>query len=110
MTTPLTPQAKLDAVRAKIVEANPEIVAGKARMILGYGRNLQPEVSVARPIRLADVLIALDTKSDEVYVGMDMQGWFSIAWRRQAQWNLRRDSLDDQSPETMYFLFSLLCE
>lgn len=67
---------------------------------------------IGRPIRLADALLALGMKKNYGYVctdgslfegGLDVENDFSYG-----QWNLRKDSLDEQSEETVSFLYELL--
>lgn len=69
------------------------------------------ECDYTRPITLADVLRAIKDKymkgtlqkEGEFKNGTE---WFGeIAW----DWNLAKDNLDDQSPETIDFLTSVLC-
>jgi hypothetical protein len=161
MTHALTPSAQLDAVRAAVIKANPDILKphrgarirrnrdGKEGFIVtdfftvdfctccylmydneaGYTHMAQyaeftlPEGHqhydmkldvLGRPIRLADVLLAwekngisksVDQSGKMVDVKFDGEHQRTeLAW-----WNLRQDSLDQQSPETILFLASLLC-
>jgi hypothetical protein len=72
---------------------------------------------LGRPIRLADVLVAIEEahkyRSDyegrrvaiELVVATYEGGYFT----RDRYWNLRADSLDDQSPKCIEFLHSILC-
>lgn len=81
---------------------------------------------LGRPIRLADVLIAI-----AVAEARDKMHWFEInahgemEWKEsrfssrwnepqdrrvaKCSWNLHKDSLDDQSEETINFLHDILC-
>lgn len=67
---------------------------------------------IGRPIRLADVMLAIGRREDRIHVTCD--GWFCILqtpmheFARRFQWNLRKDSLDEQGPETIDFLYELL--
>lgn len=62
---------------------------------------------LGRPIRLADVLLAvrrvrleIDNIPDHLSMGVSNVGWRT--------WNLRKDSLEDQAEETVAFLATLL--
>ena len=96
MTT-LSPQEKLEALKKRIIEANPEI--DKPTFI----KELQGEFGGlgfhGRPIRLSDVLIAAKALPD---YGHHLAEIVSF-------WHLPHDSLDDQSEETISFLHALLC-
>jgi hypothetical protein len=97
-TTSLSPQAKLEAVRQKCVEANPEIARGE------WDHDI--DRWIARDIRLADVLQAYEQDFPKDY------SWHSeddVLARIVTHYDLRSDSLDAQSPETIDFLHSLLC-
>lgn len=66
---------------------------------------------IGRPIRLADVLLAIGRRSDTWNISGD--GYFNILdvaqnWQRKASWNLRADSLSDQEPEIIDFIYELL--
>lgn len=99
-------------IRAKCVEANPEILerSFSAQAIeSGYIVSVEDDT-----IRLADVLLALIAAVDAKHHPHDpekrdaeyAQGTLRIC----GKWNLRRDSLDDQTDECITFLHSLLCE
>lgn len=65
---------------------------------------------LGRPIRLVDVLLAMRGLN---YISIDPSGdfWQTSTRGRShlvANWNLRADSLEDQSPETISFIHSLL--
>ncbi len=60
-----------------------------------------------RPIRLSDVLVAMRqakgaTDSDQFWLIEDCD--------RKNTWNLRTDSLEAQSPETIDFLHGIICK
>lgn len=68
---------------------------------------------IGRPIRLADVLLALNRKSNTSgYWAVDTTGaWLDMrksVRHIMSEWNLRKDSLDEQSEETISFLYELL--
>lgn len=73
--------------------------------------------------RLADVLLAIEKKSGEYYVGSDgrfcrlqifANGGVALEWIKQSNkvmavtWDLRQDDLTSQSLETVEFIASLL--
>lgn len=60
---------------------------------------------IGRPIRLADVILAVHIRNgvEEVTTFRDKDFYNS-------RWNLRQDDLSQQSPQCIEFLHSLLCE
>lgn len=72
---------------------------------------------LGRPIRLADVLLAIDHETDEG-IAITRQGRFlqleDSGWRTQLNglhgWNLRNDNLTEQSDETVDFIYQLLAK
>ena len=65
---------------------------------------------MAVPIRLADVLIAITKKEEFLFalIMIDTMGRFHKNGKIVAQWNLKDNSLDNQSKETKQFLKKLL--
>ncbi len=69
---------------------------------------------LGRPIRLADVLVAIDKKGTDANLWVNVSGGF--AWTSigtdcrefETTWNLLSDDLRDQSPETLEFISNLL--
>ncbi len=128
MTNPILPSPAWtpeneEELEAAIVKAVPEICAGKARMILGFGRHLQPEVSVMRPITLEDVLRALDKseigcglaitttgKVIETTIDDDLNTFEEVGddLGSIVVWKPGKP-LSDQSEPTKQFLHQLLC-
>jgi len=118
----MTHDEKLSAIRAKIVEANPEIDSQKGEHTFYLRRfcdgcNCQKFEAKAlekcpylrcREIRLADVLLA--SPDVEIRLSKPIVLFVDYDKHTDAQWNLRQDSLDSQSPETIDFLFSLLIQ
>ena len=126
--TNMTHQQKLEAVRQACIKANPEIV--ELKLGCAYRVPKRSEVFVVtsehvietikgmgvkiigRPPRLADVMLPIGRYEDLIHVTCD--GWFCVLgtpvnqFFRRAQWNLRKDSLDEQSEETISFLYELL--
>ena len=134
---------KLQQVRAKIIEAVPEIMelkfgcrgmykktiscdfiglsaAGNFIWTWQTGKyalnktlkNLNDVEILGRPIRLADVLIAIVASSMYDGFGIEMLSGtvsFSHANGGYAKWNLHKDSLDDQNEELVDFLHTILC-
>lgn len=81
--------------------------------------DIKPHQIVGRPIRLADVLRAIQEKDSDYSVSAwggfekwtsvpDKNDTFVLANHPAHRWNLTADSLDDQSPETIAFLYSIL--
>lgn len=117
----VSPSAKLEAVRAKIVEVVPDIREVFDRcMQCGYGYEFCKKTDRCRnpdyrdrPIHLADVLLALiesvDVKHHPHSPKTRDREYTSGTLRICGKWNLRQDSLDQQSDETVTFLHSLLC-
>lgn len=68
-------------------------------------------VILGRPIRLSDVLTTLRGKNIEWGTFSKIIVVLCCGGNRAAgkPWNLRKDSLDDQSPETLQFIHSILC-
>jgi hypothetical protein len=128
----MTHQEKLEAIRQKCIEANPEIAWSKpgCRMVLrgdawwehaiqvedrllfnettrkleklGIGRNWK---IIGRPIRLADVLLVLMKLLRD---GQSASKVKDDLYRLAHLWNCFEDDLTKQSPETIDFLFTLL--
>jgi hypothetical protein len=100
------------AIRAACIKANPEI-----EKTVGWGRHGDRLID-DRPIRLADVLLAIGEKAKSVgidgFVEVDQYGTFWMSARivenemRQVNWNLRQDDLTLQSDECITFLASEL--
>jgi len=142
-------QEKIEAIRQKCIEANPEIVELKFGCIFEHtwcGEKTiniissKPEPSMnqillrvptidgntwdfeipfqkeykilGRPIRLADVLLAIGKKQEikprlELW-SVQLEMMFTRNERNNAMWNLLKDSLSDQSSECIDFLYELL--
>lgn len=110
---------KIEQIRAKCIETNPEIrkrpcvLSFNGRKEIGVPDNNGPE------IRLADVLLAIHAKfpTTERFYGIDTEGEFGqfsdtegmVAMEPLVYWDLRNDDLEKQSPETIEFLYNLLC-
>lgn len=106
-------EQRLEAVRQKCVEANPDI------NLVYLGEEKGKPLYAGRSPTLADVLLAVAHKDHDLFVNeqggmcgdsMRAEGWTQIMDRDDAHWNLRQDSLDQQSEPTITFLHQLLCQ
>ena len=91
-------------------------------MWVDYGDQLEFEISphdyvsfdiIGRPIRLADVLLAIRKVKGSAYdfaelLGLDWDSDGIIEEYRDSIWNLLKDDLTQQSDETIDFLYELL--
>lgn len=98
---------QLELVRAKVIEAVPGIRGiGSKR----DGHRIRA-VEVTRPIRLSDVLVAVDYPEGQACI-YDEDGNIVVTKGTHAghggYWNPLRDSLDEQSPECIDFLAKVL--
>ena len=115
----------LELIRQKCIEANPEIESAKRKLVRAYDdehldseRIYYQNVKVSRPIRLVDVLLAIDKFHGNMFV--DEVGCFVKPKRkeftynyvikndRNIKWNLHQDDLSKQSEETIKFIAELL--
>lgn len=124
---------KISAIREACCAANPEIKElkfgcegiedGKKFVNLGDGSwqmkdkefwgfsSVSPEKILGRPIRLTDVLLAIDAKGDPRGNYVKVNGRLGGAWGeyiKEISWNLRKDSIDDQDEVTISFLYEVL--
>jgi hypothetical protein len=96
-----TQEQKLADIRAACIKANSEIQDwckkhdGKTDGCFSCGMS-------SRPIRLADVLLAIPQIESPIETQLTHR--IQVVLR----WNLRKDRLEDQSPETLDFIHSLL--
>jgi len=135
----MTPQ-KLEELKNKIQEANPEIMELKfgcevegfnsirgiiVRINLYVNESntysifweddtltMQSSIGITkilgRPIRLADVLLAILGPFDKPRLSAGWQG-LEAFMTPYIHWNLRDDNLNNQSPQTQEFIFNLIC-
>lgn len=98
-----------EAIRQKCIKANPN----RIHFCCKYGTYDDNEfcdycLEHARPIRLADILLAIDEKNRVA----GMKGWNLItvdaAFKIISLYDLRADDLEQQSEETINFLYKLL--
>ena len=102
---------QLADIRAKCIEANPEIAEHYTKVrgqVTGTLHHIRTKVG--RPIRLADVLLAIGMRP-RLQVGIN-EGLGVMTTgdgtMLRATWNLRTDDLTKQSPKTIAFIHSLL--
>lgn len=104
-----TREEQIALVRQKCIEANSDFLVGPC---LGCARKgkahllaLRPD---QRPIRLADVLLALDgLRKNEPY-SKTQRNFEAVTLGYTKGWNLRKDDLIEQSDETIEFIATLL--
>lgn len=114
----MTLQEAKTIVREACIKANPEIIINKNAQLIGFDHKVT-YFEQSRPIRLADVLLAILNGSNAItpielngdktvtlyadnpeIVGEDENHW--------CDWNLLKDDLSQQSEATMVFLAGLL--
>lgn len=72
----------------------------------GYvSKNIDDIKILGREIRLADVLLAMKSLKERKWTD---QAWLITGSKDDCNWNLLKDSLTDQSEETIEFLYELL--
>ena len=126
--TPPTPPEKLQAVREWIVKACPELITfgtkccrrgmhvkSAVRTCTGCLRVLSDTEQVLNitDIGIAEVLRAYRESHGLIskMLLVNDGGWFVLGLtppKKKIQWNLSDDSLDQQKPEVIDFLFSLI--
>lgn len=107
-----------DIVREACIKANPDVDYCERRCYadIEYNRKVCKDPHHRRPMRLADVLLAMSLKDKKFIlsdssVAMDYKGYFFDPISEESygvQWNLPGDDLSKQSPETLKFLADLL--
>lgn len=118
----MTHEQMYKAVREKVVEAVPSITK-EQKLFDGFSDALQslpcdPEEAfgelpnLSRPIRLADVLHTMREKDIGIFVtGVFLQDTnLADMQPTGVSWSLTLDDLSQQSPETIKFLFDVLCK
>lgn len=113
----MTTQQQIALIRQECIEANPEIVSDKKQIDIrnGHGEWLGvEETGVMRPIRLADVLLAIPLTEGTTWRVTQNGIFVSVEdeWGKEtftdAQWNFLKDDLTEQSEECITFLAGLL--
>ena len=130
---------QIQFISEKCIAANPEIVElhigvlarqqGTMRLFLWnrrtweaaddhrhtIGRSVFSGEILGRPIRLADVLLAMEVNKtfakqvpSGAYRGSKTSALTFLVGRKNRLWNLRADDLEKQSKETISFLYRLL--
>lgn len=99
----MTRTEKLVAIKQRCIEANPELEVYVGVYHDGPKKGQAMRVP-ARPIRLADVLLALRFHK----VRVDLRGHSTMEAGVVYYWNLRADDLSAQSDETIDYVHSLL--
>lgn len=105
----------IEKLKEKIIAANPEIIGDWSGCevcgtMCGICDDRFFKEKIGRPIRLADVLLAM--KNDNIPL-VEEDSWnvkvgtYDVATLIQI-WNLKDDNLDEQSIETIQFLYDLL--
>lgn len=105
---------KLQKITESVYKANPD--KPKIKMVCHVRGH---EKSEEEPIRLADVLLAISSRGDAdtpaPVWAIDTAGEFFDQSTSDGSpiylakyWNLLKDSLSDQSPETLQFIYELL--
>lgn len=118
----------IEFIREKCIEANPEIVEPAMRkgmlcLVSDHGERYVTSYDVAvakstvgdyeilqvlpRPIRLADVLLAIEKVKDQTQHGKCVM-ILCNGWGEKERWDLRQDNLNDQDEPTIRFIYELL--
>lgn len=106
----MTRNEQLDAIRTACIKANPEIVEQKEIHVSPLtGKHMKYD----RPVRLADVLLAIDRTRCQIRALIQSPDTLTIekvGYGRSIifDWNLRQDDLNEQSDECIAFLANLL--
>lgn len=109
-------QDQINLIREKCIEANPSIKEEWIGWFDEYG-NLDHSEKTIRDIRLADVLLAITFHDPIRYIAISAPGcWLEIKNGKyqncqedgMESWDLRKDSLESQSPKCIEFLANLL--
>lgn len=125
--TNMTPKQAYEIVRKACIEAVPKIVEEHSVQCdmdtsSGYITPHEELGCEVRPIRLADVLCALASEPWEYTAWLDestfetpmflmrkkLEKLKKMADKKYITWNLRNDSLTEQTPECLWFLAELL--
>jgi|ERR1700735_2616515 len=104
------------ALWVSTVESDPKELYEPTEWIIEKSRTDLYKI-LGRPIRLADVLLAIGPDNQPITVDANgiitsfkanPKDWESPIFDKQVDWNLRADDLEKQSPETIEFLYDLL--
>ncbi len=100
-------------IHATQLKGYPRLLVYRDDIGTGTGRISEFEI-IGRNVRLADVLYAIKIKNRGngwTYAATAEGEIIKLEWDDHevvATWNLLKDSLDDQSPETIQFIYNLL--
>lgn len=107
---------KTDTTKQRIQALVPSVMEGEINFRIGNGKSQQIDGWQPRPITLAIVLQAMNSKDAEFMtsdksLAIDYKGYFFDPISEEGdgvRWNLEKDSYDEQSEETKRFLGDLL--
>ena len=117
---------KINIIREKCIAVNPEIKQCDCRCHNGkqvfraeggicLDCKCLPHERICRPIHLADVLLAIEAISESSKEGWSYRVWADSEFQIndgfsecETIWNLRAADLEQQSEETINFLYELL--
>ncbi len=110
----MTNLQKIEVIRAKCIEANPEIK--KRRYAIGRGEDFYTSKYILPTIHIADVLVAIQHTPKTSKLVIDDYGVFwdmntlknSTLQEKSFAWNLLKDDLTLQSEETINFIYDLI--
>lgn len=99
----------LEAVRAKVIEAVPEIRATERKLLRKneFGQKFYKDEVSLRPITLADVLRAIEENAGLGFENGVFVEYLGMQTKKRAYWNLALP-LDEQEPEVIEFLANIL--
>lgn len=111
----MTRQEHIDLIRAACIEANPSDTTLRDK---NSWQGLQIKREYGRPVRLADVLLAIDKAANPRYGNLHVTtgGHLGVIspvapmTHVYAQWDLIHDDLVDQSDQCVAFLAELLAK
>lgn len=110
----MTKTEALSVIREACIKANPEIEKRRDwekvdPQFIGTEKGI--EYLSEAPIRLADVLLAIEMPCGAWITSTDFHCFHAADTDEElVTWNLRQDSLESQSPETLEFLAGLLVD
>ncbi|MEK7140730.1 MAG: hypothetical protein AAB815_03015 [Patescibacteria group bacterium] len=107
-------EQKLQFIKEKTIEANPEIVINKHAQLIHQDHSVE-YFEQTRPIRLADILLVISKKhfpkAEHIFLKEIAEIELNEFWEKIKdvirRWDLLHDSLSEQSEETIDFLCSL---
>lgn len=108
----MTNEQKLKHIIEKCIEANPDIVINKNAQLIKFDHTVE-YFKQTRPIRLADVLMALNDKYEEVNFEeykfhSPIEIWLDWSKTLVGLWNLKDNVLEKQLQSTQDFIYEAL--